>query len=135
MNEVEESFIRKIIEKHSKGLSFTKKEKGLFYTKTVKSLEIGIEDNQCYLACDNRTSDCWIEEFNYLAEVKYYLDDKGNAEEAKEWFVGIKTLIEVGISYCDEKDKSTAFMLQYLQDTTELSLDEVMDYLMSIWKK
>lgn len=33
--------------------------------------------------------------------------------------------------YCDKNDKSTEFMLQYMQDVSNISLDEVIDYLIN----
>ena len=32
-------------------------------------------------------------------------------------------------AYCDEHDKSTEFMLQMMCDTTDLTIDEVVEYL------
>lgn len=32
-------------------------------------------------------------------------------------------------AYCDEEDKSTEFMIQYMADSAEISTDEVMDFL------
>lgn len=32
-------------------------------------------------------------------------------------------------AYCDWKDKSTEFMLQYMQDTADVDLDEVIDFI------
>lgn len=33
--------------------------------------------------------------------------------------------------YCDEKDKSTEFMLQYMSDVSELEYEDVVDYVAS----
>lgn len=38
-------------------------------------------------------------------------------------------LIEDAIMYCDEEDKSTEFMIQYIQDYAGVDFDTVIDYL------
>jgi hypothetical protein len=42
-----------------------------------------------------------------------------------------KAQLESAREYCDAEDKSTAFMIEYMQDVTGLSFDEVIDYLTS----
>lgn len=38
-------------------------------------------------------------------------------------------LMKEAENWCDENDKSTEFMIQYMQDISGASHDEVMDYL------
>lgn len=38
-------------------------------------------------------------------------------------------LLESAQIYCDVNDKSTEFMLQYMQDMANVDLDDVLDYL------
>ena len=40
--------------------------------------------------------------------------------------------LESAIDWCDENDKSTAFMIQYLQDVSGMTFDQVIIYLKSI---
>lgn len=40
-----------------------------------------------------------------------------------------KVLLEVAQNYCDNNDKSTEFMIQYMQDYADVSFDIVMQYL------
>ena len=40
-----------------------------------------------------------------------------------------KVLLAEAWKYCDEKDKSTEFMLQYMQDYADVDLDCVMSFL------
>jgi len=40
--------------------------------------------------------------------------------------------LENGINWCDENEKSTAFMIQYLQDVSGMTFDQVIIYLKSI---
>jgi hypothetical protein len=42
-----------------------------------------------------------------------------------------KTLILDAWDYCDEHDKSTEFMLQYMSDISGVDYDEVVDYIAS----
>lgn len=39
--------------------------------------------------------------------------------------------IQYAIDYCDEEEKSTEFLLQFAQDVSGSSLDQVLDY----WKR
>lgn len=39
------------------------------------------------------------------------------------------TLLLAAWNYCDEEDKSDAFMLQYMQDVAGVDLDYVLDFL------
>ena len=39
-----------------------------------------------------------------------------------------RSQLEMIKEWCDEEDKSTPFMLQYMQDFTGLSFDEVLDF-------
>ena len=41
----------------------------------------------------------------------------------------IKLKLAEAWKYCDENDKSTEFMLQYMQDTAGVSLDTVIQFL------
>ena len=43
--------------------------------------------------------------------------------------VDIKRLLKVAQQYCDDNDKSTEFMLQYMQDYAGVDLDCVIKYL------
>lgn len=38
-------------------------------------------------------------------------------------------LLQEAYDFCNEQDKSTEFMLQYMQDTADATLDEVIDFL------
>lgn len=40
-----------------------------------------------------------------------------------------RDLMKQAQEWCDEHDKSTEFMLQYMQDTAKASFDEVMEFL------
>ena len=40
-----------------------------------------------------------------------------------------ETKLDVAYEYCVENDKSTEFMLQYLQDVAGVSLDAVLKYI------
>jgi hypothetical protein len=40
-----------------------------------------------------------------------------------------KIILAEAWKYCDEEDKSTEFMLQYMQDTANVNLDTVMSFL------
>lgn len=40
-----------------------------------------------------------------------------------------KTVLAEAWKYCDDKDKSTEFMLQFMQDTARVDLDCVMSFL------
>lgn len=40
-----------------------------------------------------------------------------------------RILLEEAENYCDKNDKSTEFMIQYMQDTAKVSLDKVLEYL------
>ena len=40
-----------------------------------------------------------------------------------------KALLKEAQEYCDENDKSTEFMLQYMQDIAKVDLDTVISYL------
>ena len=42
-----------------------------------------------------------------------------------------KQLILDAWAYCDEEDKSTEFMLAYMSDVSEVSYDEVVEYVVS----
>lgn len=42
-----------------------------------------------------------------------------------------KKLLEEAKQYCDEHDKSTEFMLQYMQDVANVDLDTVISFLES----
>ena len=44
---------------------------------------------------------------------------------------GKKALMREAQNYCDEKDKSTEFMIQYMMDTADATHDEVMEFLVS----
>ena len=39
--------------------------------------------------------------------------------------------LENGMTWCDENDKSTAFIIQYLQDVSGMTFDQVIYYLKS----
>jgi len=41
----------------------------------------------------------------------------------------IKELLQLAYDYCNEKDKSTEFMLQYMQDVVKVDLDTVIEFL------
>ncbi len=43
----------------------------------------------------------------------------------------INEILKQAKKYCDENDKSTEFMLQYMQDVANISLDEVIDWLIN----
>jgi len=43
-----------------------------------------------------------------------------------------KLKLETGINWCNENDKSTVFMIQYLQDVSGMTFDQVIIYLKSI---
>lgn len=43
-----------------------------------------------------------------------------------------KQLLDEAKAYCDEHDKSTEFMIQYMQDTANVDLDTVISYLESL---
>lgn len=40
-----------------------------------------------------------------------------------------KACLEMAMDYCDENDKSTEFMLQYMQDVCGVDLDCVINFL------
>ena len=40
-----------------------------------------------------------------------------------------RELLKTAQEYCDENDKSTEFMLQYMQDVAGVSLDTVLQFL------
>ena len=40
-----------------------------------------------------------------------------------------RVLLAMAQEYCDEEDKSTEFMLQYMQDVADVDLDTVLEYL------
>ena len=40
-----------------------------------------------------------------------------------------KALLREAQEYCDENDKSTEFMLQYMQDFAKVDLDDVLEFL------
>jgi len=40
-----------------------------------------------------------------------------------------RALLVAAQEYCDEEDKSTEFMIQYMQDTAKVSLDTVLKFL------
>jgi hypothetical protein len=40
-------------------------------------------------------------------------------------------LLREAQAYCDEEDKSTEFMIQYMQDYADVSFDEVIEFLTS----
>jgi len=40
-----------------------------------------------------------------------------------------KALLSEAQQYCDDLDKSTEFMLQYMQDFAQVDFDDVLDYL------
>lgn len=40
-----------------------------------------------------------------------------------------RIMMQEAQQYCDDNDKSTEFMLQYMQDMAGATLDEVLDYL------
>ena len=40
-----------------------------------------------------------------------------------------RKLLEEAKKYCDDNDKSTEFMLQYMQDVAEVDLDTVIEFL------
>ena len=42
-----------------------------------------------------------------------------------------KSQLEMAQDFCDEEDRSTEFMLQYMQDVSGCSLDEVIGFLSS----
>lgn len=42
-----------------------------------------------------------------------------------------KEIILDAWAWCDEHDKSTEFMLQYLSDTSSVNYDEIVDYVAS----
>lgn len=42
-----------------------------------------------------------------------------------------KVLLQEAQQYCDDNDKSTEFMLQYMQDFAGVDLDYVLNYLQS----
>lgn len=46
-----------------------------------------------------------------------------------------KDLLTEAYNYCDENDKSTEFMLQYMQDFANVDLDTVLDFIDNIWNK
>lgn len=41
-------------------------------------------------------------------------------------------LLATAKQFCDDNDKSTEFMLQYMQDFAEVDLDDVLEYLESL---
>ena len=40
-----------------------------------------------------------------------------------------KALLKDAMEYCEDNDKSTEFMLQYMQDTANVNLDCVLNFL------
>lgn len=46
-----------------------------------------------------------------------------------------KDLLTEAYNYCDENDKSTEFMLQYMQDFANVDLDTVLDFIDNLWNK
>lgn len=40
-----------------------------------------------------------------------------------------RILLEEAENYCNENDKSTEFMIQYMQDTAKVNLGKVLEYL------
>lgn len=40
-----------------------------------------------------------------------------------------RALLEEAHKYCDDEDKSTEFMLEYMQDVAGVDLDTVLDFL------
>lgn len=47
----------------------------------------------------------------------------------KEMKAKTKALLREAQQYCDDNDKSTAFMLEYMQDVANVDLDCVLNYL------
>lgn len=41
--------------------------------------------------------------------------------------------LQMVYNYCEENDKSTGFMLQYMQDMAGVGLDDVLDFLKRKW--
>lgn len=41
-------------------------------------------------------------------------------------------MLQYGYNYCNENDKSTEFMLQFMQDVAGATLDEVLEFLENI---
>ena len=48
------------------------------------------------------------------------------AKRSKE---AVDTLLQTAYDYCNDKDKSTEFMLQYMQDMANVDLDRVLKFL------
>jgi hypothetical protein len=46
-----------------------------------------------------------------------------------------KDLLTEAYNYCDENEKSTEFMLQYMQDFANVDLDTVLDFIDTLWNK
>ena len=42
---------------------------------------------------------------------------------------GTRALLELAKEYCDDEDKSTEFMIEYMQDMANCSFDTVMAFL------
>jgi hypothetical protein len=42
---------------------------------------------------------------------------------------GKRLLLRSAYEYCEEKDKSTEFMLEYMQDVAKVDLDTVIEFL------
>lgn len=46
-----------------------------------------------------------------------------------------RNLLQEAEAYCNKNDKSTEFMLEYMQDVAGVDLDTVLDYLENKYKK
>jgi len=42
---------------------------------------------------------------------------------------GTKLMLQIAQKYCDDNDKSTEFMIQYMQDFASVDFDTVMEFL------
>lgn len=46
-----------------------------------------------------------------------------------------KDLLTEAYNYCNENEKSTEYMLQYMQDFANVDLDIVLDFIDNLWNK
>lgn len=46
-----------------------------------------------------------------------------------------KDLLTEAYNYCIENEKSSEFMLEYMQDFANVDLDTVLDFIKNLWKK
>lgn len=74
MKKVRKNYIDGLIKKYNNDIPFLDEEKGLFFAK----------DKDRYIACDNTSGDCWVEDFKHLWAVYDYLHTDRPLEEIQK---------------------------------------------------